>query len=120
MNSISGSIGLQGQALRQQALDMIKEMRQSQIVNKDSVNESLPLTEKSSQFGDLLMDSINKVNDLRNASSQAKKAYSMGDPNVSLAEVVLKSQESSLATKGLVKVRNELVKAYQDLMNMPI
>lgn len=48
------------------------------------------------------------------------KAYIKGDPNVSISDVMIASQKSSVAFQAATQVRNKLVEAYKDVMNMPI
>ena len=47
-------------------------------------------------------------------------AFERGDPNADLARVMVASQQSQLAFRATVEVRNRLVQAYQDVMNMPL
>ena len=58
-------------------------------------------------FSELLQQSIDKVNELQSESGNLGKAFELGDPGVSLAEVML-------------QVRNKLMKAYSDIMSMPV
>jgi flagellar hook-basal body complex protein FliE len=44
----------------------------------------------------------------------------MGDPRADLARVMVAMQQSQVAFRATVEVRNRLVQAYQDVMNMPI
>jgi flagellar hook-basal body complex protein FliE len=44
----------------------------------------------------------------------------MGDRSVSLAEVMIASQKSSVAFEATVQVRNKLVESYKEIMNMPV
>jgi len=44
----------------------------------------------------------------------------MGDPNAGLAKVMMAAQQSQVAFRATVEVRNRLVQAYQDVMNMPL
>ncbi|WP_369010220.1 flagellar hook-basal body complex protein FliE [Enterobacter hormaechei] len=44
----------------------------------------------------------------------------MGDPSADLAKVMVASQQSQIAFRATVEVRNRLVQAYQDVMNMPL
>ena len=44
----------------------------------------------------------------------------MGDPNADLAKVMVAAQHSQIAFKATVEIRNRLVQAYQDVMNMPL
>lgn len=71
-------------------------------------------------FGDLLKQSINSVNDLQQTSGQLKTAFEMGDPDVDLAQVMIASQKASVSFQAMVQVRNKLVEAYKDVMNMPV
>jgi len=71
-------------------------------------------------FGDLLKNSINAVNDVQQASGQLKTAFELGDPDVDLAQVMIASQKASVSFQAMVQVRNKLVEAYKDVMNMPV
>ena len=44
----------------------------------------------------------------------------MGDPNVSLVDTMVAAQKAGLAFDATLQVRNKLVEAYKDIMNMPI
>jgi flagellar hook-basal body complex protein FliE len=76
--------------------------------------------EEAGGFSDMLKNSINKVNDLQQTSSAMATAFEMGESDASLAEVMIAKQKSSLAFQAMVQVRNKMVDAYKDIMNMPI
>jgi flagellar hook-basal body complex protein FliE len=44
----------------------------------------------------------------------------MGDENVSLSDVMIARNKSSVAFEATIQVRNKLVDAYKQLMNMPV
>ena len=46
--------------------------------------------------------------------------FELGDPRADLARVMVAMQQSQVAFRATVEVRNRLVQAYQDVMNMPI
>ncbi len=46
--------------------------------------------------------------------------FESGDANVSLAEVMVASQKASVSFQAMLQVRNKLVEAYKDVMNMPM
>lgn len=73
-----------------------------------------------SDFSTLLKQSIDKVNDLQNASGELAKAFELGDPNVSLAQVMIAKQKSSIAFQSVLQVRNKLVEAYKEVMSMQV
>ncbi|MFZ2315365.1 MAG: flagellar hook-basal body complex protein FliE [Gammaproteobacteria bacterium] len=60
------------------------------------------------------------VNQMRTTSEAMKDAYVAGDRSVSMAQVVVASQKSKVAFEGLMIVRNKLLEAYKEIMNMPL
>jgi len=72
------------------------------------------------KFGDLLSSAVNSVNDTQMKSATMSKAYEQGDPSVSLTQVMIQSQKASVSFQALTQVRNKVVKAYEDIMNMPV
>jgi flagellar hook-basal body complex protein FliE len=46
--------------------------------------------------------------------------FETGDPSVSLAEVMINAQKASIQFSGMTEVRNKLLTAYKDVMNMPV
>jgi flagellar hook-basal body complex protein FliE len=77
-------------------------------------------TEGSSDFGAMLKQSIDSVNETQQTSGKLSKAFEMGESDVSLAEVMIASQKASVSFQAMLQVRNKLVDAYKDVMNMPI
>lgn len=71
-------------------------------------------------FGDMLSQAVDKVNDLQSTTSELRTAYEQGDPDVDITRVMLASQKSSVSFDALSQVRNRVVQAYEDIMNMPI
>ena len=91
--------------------------------NSSKVNElAIPKTSatSSAQFGDMLSDAINTVNGLQKDAKAKATAMEMGDRSVSLAEVMIASQKSSVAFEATVQVRNKLVESYKEIMSMPV
>ena len=71
-------------------------------------------------FSDILVKSIDAVNDTQKASGDLKKRFEMGDESVSMVDVAIASEKAKVAFTAMSEVRNKLVKAYQDVMNMPV
>ncbi len=79
-------------------------------------NESTP----GVSFGDTLNQAIKKVNSSQAEAGKLRTAFEMGDPKIDLARVMVAQQSASVAFRATVEVRNRLVQAYQDVMNMPL
>lgn len=89
---------------------------QSPVVNLNSA-----LQEKSeTRFSDVLLDSVKSLNEVRNQSSAMTEKFMLGAPDVTLNDVMVGMQKSSLALNLGVQVRNKLVSAYQEIMSMPV
>jgi len=71
-------------------------------------------------FSDTLRGAISGVNDTQQKAGDLAKAFELGDPRADLAKVMLAAQQSQVAFRATVEVRNRLVQAYQDVMNMPL
>jgi len=71
-------------------------------------------------FGQTLGDALQKVNRLQSETRNLQAAFERGDANADLARVMVAAQASSVAFRATVEVRNRLVQAYQDVMNMPL
>jgi flagellar hook-basal body complex protein FliE len=71
-------------------------------------------------FSNLLKQSIDSVNDTQQVASQLSTAFEKGDPNVNLAEVMVALEKASVSFQAMTQVRNKLLTAYQEVMNMPV
>lgn len=71
-------------------------------------------------FSRLLNSAINNVNSLQKASSNMQMRFDRGDENVSLSDVMIAKNKSGVAFDATIQVRNKLVEAYKELMNMPV
>lgn len=73
-----------------------------------------------SVFGGLLSNALNGVNAVQQDANTLTRAYELGEPGVDLTRVMIASQKANISFQAALQVRNKLVTAYQDIMNMPI
>jgi flagellar hook-basal body complex protein FliE len=71
-------------------------------------------------FGSVLKASIGEVNNLQQSASTLAAAFEQGQPGIDITRVMVEAQKASLAFRAMSEVRNRLVSAYQEVMNMPI
>ena len=71
-------------------------------------------------FAELLQSSIDAVNRAQNTATDMATALERGDKSVTLPDVMIALQKASLSFQAMTEVRNRLVNAYQEVMNMPI
>ena len=109
------------QGARSDINEMLSKIRE--ISNNSKVFSENKAVEHVSSFENVMStakNALNSVNEITTASEKIKDAYVAGDSNVSMAQVILSSQKSKLAFEGLLTVRNKILEAYKDIMNMPI
>ncbi len=71
-------------------------------------------------FGELFQQAIGSVNDTQQQAKTLATSFEQGDPQVSLAQVMVASQKASVSFQALTQVRNHLVDAYKEIMSMPV
>jgi flagellar hook-basal body complex protein FliE len=71
-------------------------------------------------FGQVLEQSISKVNEQQGVAQNLITGFQTGSGTASVAEVMVAMQKASLSFTAMTQVRNKLVEAYQEIMNMPI
>ena len=100
---------------------MLAKIRE--ISNKSTVFAQPSKTSATGGFNavmSLAKESVGQVNQLQASTDKVKNSYILGDSNVSMSDVVVASQKSKLAFEGLVSVRNKILEAYKEIMNMPV
>jgi flagellar hook-basal body complex protein FliE len=70
-------------------------------------------------FTESVKNLLDKVNETQVKSNNLQEAYQRGE-DVPLTDVVLGMQKSSLAFEATLQVRNKVLRAYEEIMNMPV
>jgi len=71
-------------------------------------------------FAALLKSSLDQVNESQAKAMGLARDFELGKGDVALHDVMLALQKANIEFQGTVQVRNRLVAAYQDIMNMQI
>lgn len=77
-----------------------------------------PATSGPSAFATLLRDGIDKVNQAEQQASTLATEFQRGTPGVDLPKVMIGIEKADVSFRALTEVRNRLISAYQDIMNM--
>ncbi|MDY6982690.1 MAG: flagellar hook-basal body complex protein FliE [Pseudomonadota bacterium] len=75
---------------------------------------------QSTNFSQVLAASLDQVSAMQQDATRMKTSYEIGDPSVDLPNVMISMQKASLAFEATVEVRNKLLNAYQEVMNMQV
>ena len=71
-------------------------------------------------FANVLKQGLEAVNATQAQASDMAARFDRGEPGLELSQVMLESNKAQVAFRATVEVRNRLVNAYQEIMNMPI
>jgi flagellar hook-basal body complex protein FliE len=71
-----------------------------------------------SEFANILRKGVDQVNQTEQRATELSAAFERGTPGVELPQVMLEISKASVSFRALSEVRNRLVTAYQDIMNM--
>jgi flagellar hook-basal body complex protein FliE len=92
--------------------------RISEASNHNSVIET---SEKNDHgFVELMKQSIRSVNETQQTASTLAQNFELGDSSHSLAEVMITMQKANIAFTAMTQVRNKVVEAYREIMNMQV
>ncbi len=71
-------------------------------------------------FDNFLKTAIDDVNASQQAAAALKRDFESERNDVDLTEVMVAVQKADLSFRAMTEVRNKLVTAYQEIMNMPV
>lgn len=79
-----------------------------------------PAESPRSGFADALQSAIRQTNDIQHKAQGLARNFELGTPGVELHDVMLSMQKANISFQQMVQVRNRLVSAYHDIMNMQV
>jgi flagellar hook-basal body complex protein FliE len=71
-------------------------------------------------FASLIQQSLDKVNATQGNAEAMTHQYQLNPESVSLEDAMLSLQKANISFQTTVQVRNKLVAAYNDIMNMQL
>jgi flagellar hook-basal body complex protein FliE len=71
-------------------------------------------------FADNFKTALKSVSESQNEASRLQTQVQLGNPNVSLEETMLAMQKAQIGFQATLHVRNRMVQAYTDIMNMGV
>lgn len=79
-----------------------------------------PSATSGASFADALKSSLDGVNQMQRQAEVMQNAFVMGDDKVSLSDTMIAMQKASISFQTAVQVRNKVISAYHDIMNMQV
>lgn len=102
--------------------DMNVQMILSQIRSMTAQAQGIttPSSTQESSFSDVFQQALKQASDLDIDSRSLTSRFQMGDPDVTVADAMVATQKSNIGFQAVLAVKNQLVQAYQSIMNMQI
>lgn len=74
----------------------------------------------AADFAGMLKSAVEGVNAVQQDADKLAEAFQLGQPDANIQDVMISLQKANLSFQTMVQVRNKLVSAYQDIMNMQV
>lgn len=103
-----------------QISQILHQMRTLAATAQQGAAQEAPGVSGAGGFSELLKQSLEQVNTAQKVSKDLAQAFEAGDPSVNLVQVMIAKEKASLAFDATTQVRNKLLEAYKDVMNMPV
>lgn len=71
-------------------------------------------------FGDAMAQAMKGVSSQQNEAQRLQREVQLDNPNVSLEETMVAMQKAQIGFQATLQVRNRLVSAYSEIMNMQV
>jgi flagellar hook-basal body complex protein FliE len=99
---------------------VLSQIRAMQDMVANRAAAPAPQGPAKADFAQMLRASVEQVNGSQNQATQLAQSFERGDKDVNLQDVMISMQKANLSFQTMVQVRNKVVTAYQDIMNMPV
>lgn len=99
--------------------NLLAQMRSAMAVAQGGVAQKAPAA-AAADFAGALKSSLDSVAQAQNHAVSMQKAFVLGDDKVSLSDVMIDMQKANISFQTTVQVRNKVIAAYNDIMNMQV
>lgn len=101
-------------------MDQLLVQMRAMADKANNINQVAAAQGEQPDFSKMFKNVVNQVNEVQQQSGELKTQFELGNPNIDIADVMVKSQVASVSFQAMTQVRNKLVSAYQEIMNMSV
>jgi len=102
------------------ALSSISTLEHNSTSTGSASSPSNEARAPAAAFSDALKSAFDRVNDAVAAADGKAKAFASGDQSISLSDVMISLEQANLALQAAAAVRDKVIAAYTNVMNMPV
>lgn len=99
--------------------NLLAEMRAAMVVAQGGSAPKID-TVATTDFASVLKSSLDGVAQAQNHAESMQKEFVLGNDKVGLSDVMIDMQKANIAFQTTVQVRNKVIAAYNDIMNMQV
>jgi len=99
---------------------LLAQMRTAMTAAQGGIATQAPSSSGGVDFANVLKSSLDGVAQAQNQAQDMQKAFVMGDDTVSLSDTMISMQKANIQFQTTLQVRNKVVAAYNDIMNMQV
>jgi len=74
----------------------------------------------AADFGSVLKTMLSNTSQTQQDATSLAQSFELGEDQADLAQVMIAQQKARLSFQTVLQVRNKVMAAYQDIMNMPL
>ncbi|WP_237387162.1 flagellar hook-basal body complex protein FliE [Xenorhabdus sp. Sc-CR9] len=100
-----------------QAIEGVLQQMQTQALQAANIAKPLPV---QSGFASQLTAAVEKINQTRLSAVKQAQDFTLGAPGVELNDVMVNMQKSNISLQMGIQIRNKLISAYHEIMNIQV
>lgn len=99
---------------------VLAQMRAMSAAAKNPMAEDAVEASTGTDFSTVMKNSLEQVSEVQHQAKELATAFESGDVSVDLPEVMIALQKANISFQAITQVRNKLLNAYQEVMNMQV
>lgn len=100
--------------------DVLAQLRAAASIAAGKGAAAAPAGAQRADFAAALQSAVQQVNGTQQEAAQLARDFELGKSGTNLQDVMVSMQKANISFQTMVQVRNRLVSAYHDMMNMQV
>ncbi len=101
-------------------MDQLLVQMRAMSEKASGINQTAIDKGNSPDFSNMFKNAVNQVNETQQHAGELTKQFELGNPDIDVTDVMINLQKASVSFQAMTQVRNRLVSAYQEIMNMSV
>ena len=99
---------------------LLAKLQEARAVASGLPAPAAPAQAPQVDFASVLKGSVDRIDQAQHAANTLAERFQLGDPKVSLEETMVAMQKANISFQAALQIRNRVVAAYHDIMNLQI